>query len=258
MTVWKVALKSFCHSVLCSLYVLFRWRVPDLQPPAAPCFVKAGSVCDILSPHLTQVTKQGFQCINQLVLENSDVGGQCLCVLRGYWIPRTTVDESSVQTHKTRSQEPVSENTREAEQMFSPGWVSAPYFKTCSYKLFLAASFCTEINNLDMISLSLYISTKGICGKCSQQTICPLGTKPLVSTVLLSYLKKKKSPEKRESKLESLYFLLPPSLPGFISSFSCMCIFFKEMGYFGFQVEVLAPMVGNSQQQEPVAAGHTV
>lgn len=231
------------------------------SPQAAPCFVKAGSVCDILSPHLTQVTKQGFQCINQLVLENSDLGGLCLCVLRGYWTPRTTVDGSSVQTHKTRSQEPVPENTREAEQMFSPGWVSAPCSKTCSYKLLFAASFCTEINNLDMTSLSLHIFTKGICGKCSQQTICPLGTKPLVSTVLLSYffLKKKKSLQRRESpNCKACISFCPLHSLGLFLAFYALCFFFfKERGYFGFQVEVLAPMVGNSQQQEPVAAGHT-
>lgn len=143
--------------------------------------------------------------------------------------------------------------------MFSPGWVSAPCSKTSSYKLFLAASFYTEINNLDMISLSLYISTKGICGKCSQQTICPLGTKPLVSTVLLSYLKKKKSLQRRESpNWKACIFFCPLHSLGLFLAFYACAFFFKERGYFGFQVEVLAPMVGNSQQQEPVAAGHTV
>lgn len=61
-------------------------------------------------------------------------------------------------------------------------WFSIPYskiFTSMVWKIF-AASFCPQSNNHEIFSLSLCF-TKGKCGKCPQQPICPLGTKPLVS-----------------------------------------------------------------------------
>jgi hypothetical protein len=107
------------------------------------------------------------------------------------------VGEGAMSKH-ARPKEECSSHIKEAGQMINSD------FQFCTLKPSALGSrkyFCTKSNNLKLSSLSLCF-TKGKCGKCPQKPpICPLGTKPLVVSILSTLVKE--SPDPRESKLEN-------------------------------------------------------